>query len=131
MRLTERSRGWAMILLIMCLSVIPVHATAFMTGKVSDVYTGKPLKGVLVISNDELTITSLKAIIDLAKAMNKQTIAKFVEKADDLGILWNLGFDYVQGNYFQQADSQLDYAFADETTLSSDTASPTWATSRR
>ncbi len=79
------------------------------------------------LSTDALTRTSLKAIIDLAKAMNKQTVAKFVEKAEDLGILWNLGFDYVQGNYFQQAGSQLDYEFADETTLSSDSGSPNWA----
>ncbi|MHB8622537.1 MAG: EAL domain-containing response regulator [Sulfuricaulis sp.] len=79
------------------------------------------------LSTDDLTRTSLKAIIDLAKSMNKQTIAKFVEQADDLGILWNLGFDYVQGNYFQQAGAHLDYEFADETTLSSDSSSPTWA----
>ena len=83
------------------------------------------------LSTDELTRTSLKAIIDLAKSINKQTIAKFVEKADDLGMLWNLGFDYVQGNYFQQADSHTDYTFADETTLATDTSSPTWANSRR
>lgn len=78
------------------------------------------------LSTDTLTRTSLKAIIDLAKVMNKKTIAKFVEQADDLGILWNLGFDYVQGNYFQQAGSRLDYEFGDETTLSSDTSGPTW-----
>lgn len=83
------------------------------------------------LSTDVLTRTSLKAIIDLAKAMNKQTIAKFVEQADDLGILWNLGFDYVQGNYFQQADAHTDYEFADETTLSSDTSGPTWAANSR
>lgn len=83
------------------------------------------------LATDNLTKTSLKAIIDLAKAMNKQTIAKFVERADDLGMLWNLGFDYVQGNYFQQADSHTDYEFADETTLSSETSSPNWANSRR
>jgi len=83
------------------------------------------------LSTDVLARTSLKAIIDLAKSMNKQTIAKFVETADDLGVLWNLGFDYVQGNYFQQADTHTDYAFADETTLASDTSSPTWANSRR
>ncbi|MCR4348138.1 MAG: EAL domain-containing protein [Sulfuricaulis sp.] len=83
------------------------------------------------LSTDVLTRTSLKAIIDLAKSMNKQTIAKFVEKADDLGVLWNLGFDYVQGNYFQQADAHTDYTFADETTLATDTSSPTWANSRR
>lgn len=82
------------------------------------------------LSTDELTRTSLKAIIDLAKSMNKQTIAKFVEKADDLGVLWNLGFDYVQGNYFQQADAHTDYTFADETTIASDTSTPTWANSR-
>ncbi|MBI3545862.1 MAG: EAL domain-containing protein, partial [Gammaproteobacteria bacterium] len=79
------------------------------------------------LSTDPLTRTSLKAVIDLAKAMNKMTIAKFVEQADDLGILWTLGLDYVQGNYFQQADSQPDYAFTDETTLSSDAGTPNWA----
>jgi len=79
------------------------------------------------LSTDKLTRTSLEALLELAKAMNKQTIAKFVEKADDLGALWNLGFDYVQGNYFQEADAQPDYAFADETTLSSDTTTPVWA----
>ncbi|MBI5783647.1 MAG: bifunctional diguanylate cyclase/phosphodiesterase, partial [Gammaproteobacteria bacterium] len=83
------------------------------------------------LSTDALTRTSLKAIIDLAKAMNKQTIAKFVERADDLGVLWNLGFDYVQGNYFQEAGAHTDYEFTDETTLASDTSSPTWANSRR
>ncbi|MDH3513369.1 MAG: EAL domain-containing protein [Gammaproteobacteria bacterium] len=83
------------------------------------------------LSTDVLTHTSLKAIIDLAKSMNKQTIAKFVERADDLGVLWNLGFDYVQGNYFQQAGAHTDYAFTDETTLASDTGTPTWANSNR
>jgi EAL domain-containing protein (putative c-di-GMP-specific phosphodiesterase class I) len=83
------------------------------------------------LSTDVLTRTSLKAIIDLARAMNKQTIAKFVEHADDLGLLWNLGLDYVQGNYLQQADAHTDYAFSDEATLSSDTHTPNWANSRR
>jgi diguanylate cyclase (GGDEF)-like protein/PAS domain S-box-containing protein len=84
------------------------------------------------LSSDVLARASLKAIIELAKAMDKQTIAKFVEQADDLGILWNLGFDYVQGNYFQQADARLDYAFTDEATLSSETAtSPNWASNSR
>lgn len=83
------------------------------------------------LSTDPLTRTSLKAIIDLAKATNKQTIAKFVERADDLGTLWNLGFDYVQGNYFQEADATTDYTFADETTLATDTNAPNWANSRR
>jgi diguanylate cyclase (GGDEF)-like protein len=80
------------------------------------------------LADDILTRTSLKAIIDLAKTMNRQTIAKFVEQADDLGVLWNLGFDYVQGNYFQHADTHTDFEFAGETTLSSEVTSPTWTT---
>jgi len=89
------------------------------------------ISGTLIrnLSTDNISQASLKAAIELAKAMNKQTIAKLVEKAEDLGMLWNLGVDYVQGNYFQQADAQLSYEFASETTLASDTtSSPHWAT---
>ena len=46
-----------MIPLILCLSVMPAQATGFMTGKVSDFHTGKPLKGVLVTSNGGVTLT--------------------------------------------------------------------------
>ena len=88
------------------------------------------ISGTLIrnLSTDNISQASLKAAIELAKAMNKQTIAKLVEKAEDLGVLWNLGVDYVQGNYFQQAEAQLSYEFASETTLASDTTgSPNWA----
>jgi diguanylate cyclase (GGDEF)-like protein/PAS domain S-box-containing protein len=88
------------------------------------------ISGTLIrnLSTDNISQASLKAAIELAKAMNKQTIAKLVEKAEDLGVLWNLGVDYVQGNYFQQADAHLSYEFASETTLSSETSpSPNWA----
>lgn len=79
------------------------------------------------LSSDPVTQTSLKALVQVAKAIDKKVIAKSVEKAEDLAILWNLGIDYVQGNYFQGADNQPDYEFASETTLSSDTAAPNWA----
>jgi EAL domain-containing protein (putative c-di-GMP-specific phosphodiesterase class I) len=79
------------------------------------------------LSSDPVTQTSLKALVQVAKAIDKKVIAKSVEKAEDLAILWNLGIDYVQGNYFQGADDQPDYEFASETTLSSDTAAPNWA----
>jgi len=88
------------------------------------------ISGTLIrnLSTDNISQASLKAAIELAKAMNKQTIAKLVEKVEDLGMLWNLGVDYVQGNYFQQADARLSYEFASETTLASDTnSSPNWA----
>ena len=38
-------------------------------------------------------------------------LAKSVEKAEDMSILFNLGVDYVQGHYFQEAGSQMNYEF--------------------
>ena len=88
------------------------------------------IEGSLIrdLANDNVNQASLKAVLDVAKALDKKTIAKFVEAADNLAALWNFGVDYVQGNYFQQADSGLGYEFSGETTLSSsDHATPQWA----
>jgi len=82
------------------------------------------------LSDDAIAQTSLKALIQVAKALDKMVIAKSVERAEDLAILWNLGVDYVQGHYFQEAHSQLAYDFGTETTLSSDVAPPQWAGGR-
>lgn len=46
-----------MVVLAICLWMIPAHAMGFMTGKVVDFHTGKPIKGVWVTSNDEVTLT--------------------------------------------------------------------------
>ena len=71
------------------------------------------ISGAIVrnLSTDRVSQASLKAVIELAQALNKQTIAKSVEKAEDMSILFNLGVDYVQGHYFQEADSQMNYEF--------------------
>jgi multidomain signaling protein FimX len=69
--------------------------------------------------------TSLKAVIEVAKAMKKKTIAKSVESAEALSVLWTFGVDYVQGYYFQEGDADLNYEFSGETTISSE-ASPLW-----
>jgi EAL domain-containing protein (putative c-di-GMP-specific phosphodiesterase class I) len=79
------------------------------------------------LSDDAVSQASLKALIQVAKALEKQIIAKSVERAEDLAVLWNLGVDYVQGHYFQEADPGLSYDFGTESTLSSDTGSPQWA----
>jgi EAL domain-containing protein (putative c-di-GMP-specific phosphodiesterase class I) len=78
------------------------------------------------LANDNVAQTSLKALIQVAKAMDKQIIAKSVEKAEDLATLWNLNVDYVQGNYFQEANSGLSYDFGTET-ISTGDDSPRWA----
>ena len=87
------------------------------------------ISGALIrnLATDNVSQVSLKAVAELARALDKKTIAKSVEKAEDLGILWNLGIDYVQGHYFQEADSQLDYQFDSETTMSSESSTPNWA----
>jgi multidomain signaling protein FimX len=79
------------------------------------------------LASDNVAQTSLKALIQVAKAMDKQIIAKSVEKAEDLAALWNLNVDYVQGNYFQEANSGLSYEFGTDQTVSSDDDSPRWA----
>jgi EAL domain-containing protein (putative c-di-GMP-specific phosphodiesterase class I) len=78
------------------------------------------------LRDDPVARASLKAVIDVAKTLNKKVIAKGVESAEALSELWTLGVDYVQGHYFQQAETALDYEFADETTLSGEVHSPHW-----
>jgi diguanylate cyclase (GGDEF)-like protein/PAS domain S-box-containing protein len=88
------------------------------------------IDGALIrnLAGDNVSQASLKALIEVARALHLQTIAKSVEKAENLAMLWNFGVDYVMGNYFQEADAQLNYEFAGETTLSSDsTTAPNWA----
>ncbi|HEX7045892.1 MAG TPA: bifunctional diguanylate cyclase/phosphodiesterase, partial [Burkholderiales bacterium] len=78
------------------------------------------------VARDPVAQASLKAVVEVAKSMAKKTIAKSVESAEALSVLWTFGIDYVQGHYFQEADSELRYDFAGETTLSSE-SSPEWA----
>jgi multidomain signaling protein FimX len=85
------------------------------------------LDGALVQSaaGDAIALASLKAVVEVAKAMEKKTIAKSIESAESLSVLWTLGIDYVQGHYFQEADAELNYNFGDETTLTAED-SPHW-----
>ncbi len=78
------------------------------------------------LSRDPVSQASLQAAVEVAKSLDKKTIAKAVEAADNLAVLWNLGVDYVQGNYFQQAEAYISYEFASETTLSSEVGAPGW-----
>jgi diguanylate cyclase (GGDEF)-like protein/PAS domain S-box-containing protein len=78
------------------------------------------------LANDKVSQASLKALIQVAKVMEKHVIAKSVERAEDLAALWNLGVDYVQGHYFQEAESHLSYQFSADETIASDEP-PRWA----
>ncbi len=50
----SRKRRSILILLIICLSVIPAYGTEFITGKVIDFDTGRPIKGVQITSIGEV-----------------------------------------------------------------------------
>jgi len=89
------------------------------------------LNGRLIanLTNDPVAQTVVQALFQVAKTMQKRIIAKFVEDAESLALLWNYGADYVQGNYFQPPDAGLTYEFTGES-IDSDQAVGGW-TQRR
>ena len=88
------------------------------------------LDGALIenLTNDSVSQAIVQALFQIGKAMNKRIIAKSVQDAESLALLWNYGADYVQGNYFQPPSPQLDYVFAGES-IDSDQALAGWAKS--
>lgn len=77
-------------------------------------------------AGDPVAEASLRAVVKVAQAMGKRTIAKGVESAEGLSVLWALGVDYVQGHYFQEGDAEPNYQFEDQATLTSEHI-PSWA----
>ena len=59
--------------------------------------------------------SKVKAIIDLARADGKQCIAECVDDAGSLAHLWQLGVDFIQGNFVQEPCKEIDYNFEGET----------------
>jgi diguanylate cyclase (GGDEF)-like protein/PAS domain S-box-containing protein len=83
------------------------------------------------LNTDPVSQTTLRAVLQVAQALEMKTIAKSVEKAENLAALWNFGIDYVQGYYFEGAGGG-EYGDTGQTTLTSDTLSkPNWAASSR
>ncbi len=76
------------------------------------------------VATDNIKQLVLKTIVQIAKLLNKKTIGKCVEDEDTLSLLYSYELDYLQGNYFQYANTQPEFAFSGETTLSSDTDTP-------
>jgi diguanylate cyclase (GGDEF)-like protein/PAS domain S-box-containing protein len=82
------------------------------------------------LSSDPVSQTALRAVLQVAQALNMKTIAKCVEKAENLSALWNFGIDYVQGFYFDNPDAGTDAG--QQTTLSAESlATPNWASGTR
>ncbi len=80
------------------------------------------IDGALVqdCAQDNIKQMVLKTIVQIAKLLDRKTIGKCVEDEETLSLLYSYELDYLQGNYFQQADKEPEYKFGNETTLSSD-----------
>ena len=55
---------------------------------------------------------TVRSISDTAHSMNKLVIAQQVEHAQELSTLWNMGINYIQGNFLQEPSERLDYDFS-------------------
>lgn len=71
----------------------------------------------------------LTKLLDMLGKLDIQKVAKGIEDAGSLSDIWTFGIEYVQGNYFQQAHTELNYDFAaeDETELSSEAMPSSWS----
>jgi len=66
-------------------------------------------------------------MLDLAKLLNKTTVAKSVENAEILSYLWQKEIHYVQGFYFEEAAQEDEETSLDEATLDSEEiVAPSW-----
>jgi len=63
------------------------------------------------LSTNRKNQITINNISQQTKKLGIQTIACFVQDADSLAVLWQEGFDYVQGDYLQSPDSSLSYQF--------------------
>ncbi len=66
------------------------------------------------MAKDTENQAAVKAIIEMGKNADKQTIAEFVSDASSLAALWRLGVDYAQGYYIHEPSESLDYNFEED-----------------
>ncbi|MDX1442375.1 MAG: bifunctional diguanylate cyclase/phosphodiesterase [Gammaproteobacteria bacterium] len=57
-----------------------------------------------VIGKDEAKRNHVQEIIEKAKELDIETVAERVENANTMAVLWQLGINYIQGNYVQEPE---------------------------
>lgn len=63
------------------------------------------------IINDQESQELFKEILEVTHRNNTRTIAKSVEDANTMALLWNLGIDAVQGYFLQKPSDQMSFDF--------------------
>jgi len=66
------------------------------------------------ITQSETSQEIVKAITEIARAKNIQTIAEHVQDPTCLAVLWQHGVNFIQGYYLQQPEENLNYDFSGE-----------------
>ncbi|NNG13507.1 MAG: EAL domain-containing protein, partial [Halobacteria archaeon] len=64
------------------------------------------------LSTSKENQATIKSIIEAANSQDIKCTAECVEEAHDLGMLWQYGVEFVQGNFAQIPSKKLDYDFA-------------------
>jgi hypothetical protein len=72
--LMSKKRKALMVLFVLLLLLIPVYAMAYTTGRVVDFFTGKPVKGAFITSNNNLVLTDDKGSFTVKTALNKLAV---------------------------------------------------------
>lgn len=52
----------------------------------------------------------VEALVEKAKSKNTETIAQRVESADAIAMLWQMGVQYIQGNYLQEPGAIIEHS---------------------
>ena len=63
-----------MMLFVIHLFWIPAYATAYTTGRVVDFFTGKPVKGALVTSNNDVVLTDENGVFTVNTVLSKLAV---------------------------------------------------------
>ncbi|WP_297529596.1 putative bifunctional diguanylate cyclase/phosphodiesterase [Thiohalobacter sp.] len=66
------------------------------------------------LMKDENNQAMVKSIVEMARSMNKQCVAEFVEDASSVAMLFQFGVQYIQGYFLQEPHPALDYDFSEE-----------------
>ncbi|HEY3488274.1 MAG TPA: EAL domain-containing protein [Gammaproteobacteria bacterium] len=64
------------------------------------------------LSKNQQNQQTLREITEKAKELKKHTIIQHIEDAATLSVLWSIGANFTQGNFFQGPSRQMDYDFS-------------------
>jgi len=75
------------------------------------------IHGALIggLGNNKERQSRVKEITEMAKESGIQCIAECVDDAGSLAHLWQVGIDFIQGNFVQEPCKTIDYDFEGET----------------